>query len=62
MAAMRAVSGIGETAGSFRIVYERDESEARTVLGDEVFAAAWAEGREMTPEQAVAYALEKGVR
>jgi predicted ATPase/class 3 adenylate cyclase len=62
MAAMRAVSGIGETAGSFRIVYERDESEARTVLGDEVFAAAWAEGREMTPEQAIAYALEKGVR
>jgi predicted ATPase/class 3 adenylate cyclase len=58
-AAMRAVSGIGEAAGSFRIVYERDEGEARTALGDEVFVAAWVEGREMTLEQAVAYALEK---
>ena len=62
MAAMRAASGIGEAAGSFRIVYERDESEARTALGDEEFVAAWAEGRAMTREQAVAYALEIGVR
>jgi predicted ATPase/class 3 adenylate cyclase len=58
-AAMRAVSGIGEAAGSFRVVYERDESETRTALGDELFGAASAEGREMPPEQAVAYALER---
>ena len=61
-AAMRAASGIGEAAGAFRIVYERDESEARSALGDEAFAAKWAEGRAMMREQAVAYALEIGVR
>ncbi len=57
-AAMRDVSGIGEAAQTFRVVYERDEGEARTALGDEVFAAAWAEGKTMTLEQAIAYALE----
>jgi predicted ATPase/class 3 adenylate cyclase len=61
-AAMRAASGIGESAGAFRIVYERDESEARSALGDESFVAKSAEGRAMTREQAVAYALEIGVR
>jgi len=29
----------------------------RQKLGDEGFAAAWAEGRQMTPDAAVAYAL-----
>ena len=32
----------------------------RTRLGDDAFAAAWAEGRAMTLEQAIAYALELG--
>ncbi len=58
-AAMRGVSGIKEAARSFRVMYERDEAEARTALGDETFAAAWAEGRAMTVEQAVAYALDE---
>jgi hypothetical protein len=31
----------------------------RRVLDQEAFAAAWAEGRAMTLEQAVAYALEE---
>jgi len=61
-AAMRAVSGIGEAAGSFRVLYAHDENRARTALGDDVFAAAWAEGRAMPPEQAIAYALEGTAR
>jgi non-specific serine/threonine protein kinase len=32
---------------------------ARTALGDEAFQAEWAEGRAMTPEQAIAFALEE---
>jgi hypothetical protein len=35
---------------------------ARASLGEETFAAAWAEGRAMTLEQAAADALEPGVR
>jgi non-specific serine/threonine protein kinase len=56
-AAMRAVSGTGEAARSFRLVYERDEAEARAALGEEAFAAAWAAGQAMSLEQAVAFAL-----
>jgi hypothetical protein len=40
--------------------YERTVSEARAALGEAAFAAAWAEGRAMTLDQAVAYALEVG--
>ena len=58
-AAMRDVSGIGEAARSFRNVFERDEEETRTALGDEAFVAAWVDGRSMTLEQAVAYALDE---
>ncbi len=32
---------------------------ARTALGEEAFLAAWEEGRAMTLEQAVEYALEE---
>ena len=56
-AAMRDVSGTGEAARSFRVAYERDEAEARATLGEEAFAAAWAAGRAMSLEQAVAFAL-----
>jgi len=34
--------------------YERSIASLRRQLGEEVFAAAWAEGRTMTPEQALA--------
>jgi tetratricopeptide (TPR) repeat protein len=34
-------------------------ASAHAALGDEAFAAAWAEGRAMTLEQAIAYALEE---
>jgi hypothetical protein len=56
-AAMREVSGTVEAARSFRGAYERDEAEARAILGDKAFAAAWAAGRAMSLEQVVAFAL-----
>ena len=39
---------------SIRSAYEDSISAARSQLGDKTFAAAWAEGRTMTPEQALA--------
>jgi hypothetical protein len=41
-----------------RADYERSVSVARERLDEPVFAAAWADGRAMTLEQAIAYALE----
>jgi DNA-binding CsgD family transcriptional regulator len=35
-------------------IYKRMVAAARTQLGEQAFAAAWAEGRTMTPEQAFA--------
>ncbi|HYO11885.1 MAG TPA: LuxR C-terminal-related transcriptional regulator [Thermoanaerobaculia bacterium] len=40
-------------------LYERTLAAARSRLGEEEFAAAWAEGREMTPDRAVEYALDQ---
>jgi ATP/maltotriose-dependent transcriptional regulator MalT len=37
-----------------RVTYERDVARIRSRLGEEAFTAAWAEGRSMTPEQALA--------
>jgi predicted ATPase/serine/threonine protein kinase/DNA-binding CsgD family transcriptional regulator len=37
-----------------RLTYERNVSELRNRLGDKTFSFAWAEGRTMTPEQALA--------
>ena len=41
---------------SDRAEYERNVAAVRAQLGEEMFAAAWAEGRAMTMEQAVEYA------
>ena len=41
------------TAPLDRAAYERHLVEARALLGGAAFAAAWAEGRTMTPEDAV---------
>jgi tetratricopeptide (TPR) repeat protein len=41
-----------------RPLYERTLAEAHRLLGEEEFAQAWSEGRTMTLEQAIAYALE----
>lgn len=38
----------------YRSDYERAVATARPLLGEKIFAAAWAEGRAMTPEQALA--------
>ena len=38
-------------------LHDRHEATTRAVLGDAAFAAAWAEGRAMTLEQAIEYAL-----
>ena len=39
--------------------YERTVAAVRASLARQAFAAAWAEGRAMTLEQAIAYALEE---
>jgi predicted ATPase/DNA-binding CsgD family transcriptional regulator len=38
----------------YRAEYERSVAATRAQLGEQAFAAAWAEGRAMTPEQALA--------
>jgi predicted ATPase len=43
----------GESLGNHHVV-----AAVRAQLGEEAFAAAWAEGRAMSMEQAIAYALE----
>jgi hypothetical protein len=40
--------------------YERGVAAARTTLGEEAFARAWAEGRALSLEQAIIFALEEG--
>jgi predicted ATPase/class 3 adenylate cyclase/DNA-binding CsgD family transcriptional regulator len=37
-----------------RVSYERSVAGARALLGEQAFAAGWAQGRTMTPEQALA--------
>ncbi len=41
-----------------RSLNERDLASTREMLDEETFEAVWAEGRAMTFEKAVAYALE----
>jgi tetratricopeptide (TPR) repeat protein len=43
----------------WRDIADRAAAACRAALGEEAFAAAWAEGRAMTLEQAIAYALEE---
>jgi hypothetical protein len=58
-----AAAGLRESLGkshshNVREWLERKLEPARQGLGAEATAAAWAEGQAMSPEQAVAYALE----
>jgi predicted ATPase len=57
-----AVEGLSQAIGSPLPPFVRDLADAhlpgvRGALGDERFAAQWAEGRQMTPDAVVAYAL-----
>jgi predicted ATPase/DNA-binding SARP family transcriptional activator len=55
--ALREASGL-PVALVDRPEYDRDVAAVRAALGQEAFAAAWAEGRSMTLDQAVTSALE----
>src|SRR5918993_4417633 len=44
---------------SYQRDYAASITQARTQLGEEVYAAAWSEGHAMSPEQAIALALEE---
>ena len=53
-----AADGLRKAMGTpippvYRADYERSVAAARAQLGEKAFAAAWAEGRTMTPEQAL---------
>jgi predicted ATPase len=52
---LEAISALLDT--NDRLPYTRAVAAARARLGDEAFQRAWDEGRAMTPEQAIAYAL-----
>jgi predicted ATPase len=47
---------------AIRAHYDRNLGAARAALPEHAFAAAWAEGRAMTQEEAVSYALQVGSR
>ena len=59
--ALRVATGILPGALD-RDAHERAVATARARLGDEAFAAAWARGAALTPEQAIALAAEGGSR
>jgi hypothetical protein len=40
-----------------RMEYDREISDLRANMDEAIFAKAWAEGRDMTMEQAIAFAL-----
>lgn len=44
---------------SYQRDYAASMTQARTQLGEEVYASAWSEGHAMSPEQAIALALEE---
>jgi hypothetical protein len=52
----RARLGIS-VAPVYRAEYERDLNISRRAVGEAAFAAAWAAGRDLSPEQAIAEAL-----
>jgi len=55
--ALRQSIGVRSSAAS-RVMREQLTAIAREQLGDEVFAAAWAEGQKLTIEQAIELALQ----
>jgi predicted ATPase/class 3 adenylate cyclase/DNA-binding SARP family transcriptional activator len=58
-----AAEGVAQTLGrslpvALRDEYQRTMNGARPAMGEAAFAAAWADGRAMTLDQSVAFALE----
>jgi predicted ATPase/class 3 adenylate cyclase/DNA-binding XRE family transcriptional regulator/Tfp pilus assembly protein PilF len=49
-----------EMSAKERAEHDQAVTVARAALGEEAFAAAWEEGKKMTLDEAVAYALEEG--
>jgi hypothetical protein len=58
MEALRERGGSSEVPPARR-AFDQSAAEVRTALGETAFVAAWAEGRAMSTEQAVAYALRQ---
>jgi non-specific serine/threonine protein kinase len=56
----RDLTGIGRWTSFARTSYERAVAAARAALGEAAFAAAWAAGRALPLERAVAEALDVG--
>ncbi len=56
--ALRDKIGIPMTAQE-RLEYERNIEDLRSGMDEEVFASGWAEGRTMSMDQAIRFALEK---
>jgi predicted ATPase/DNA-binding CsgD family transcriptional regulator len=50
---------IGASVPFYLVDYDGAVAAARDALGEEALAAAWEQGREMTPEEAVTYALDE---
>jgi non-specific serine/threonine protein kinase len=55
---LRQTTGIANWLAFNRAVYQRAIAAARTALGEQAFATVWAVGREASPAQAVAEALD----
>ncbi len=59
-ALLEAIEVIAYPHASDRSLYEHQVADARARFEEEAWKGAWAEGREMTTEQAVEYALKGG--
>ena len=57
-ATARATHGYASSLGIEQPAYDRILAEARTMLGEQAFAAAWAGGQVMTPQQALTTATQ----
>ena len=60
MSALSEAMGVNVPSPAWRVLNERDLGATREQLDAETFDAAWAEGRAMTLEEAVAEALRVG--
>ncbi|MFL5705422.1 MAG: LuxR C-terminal-related transcriptional regulator, partial [Ktedonobacteraceae bacterium] len=58
---IRGVDGYYSLLGREQASYKRAMAEARRQLGEKVFAAAWAEGQALTPQQVIAAIVPSSV-